>query len=1013
MHSSKKFPIIKIDFVGDNKDSKSSVSSELEKFALAYNEVRGIHSTFNLHNQINSYKIENNRLENNNRNIINYNIESKSNNQQIINQTKMSGFSFQIQNGIHKETIYWNNSEISLNELKEEAVKFIQRNNPNNNFGDQLSDFLLLYRHDFTSINILQLINSINDVIEGTLVEVVISPCSQHDRLVIHPHTLYVHSYKSPTFCDFCGELLFGLVKQGLKCEGCGLNYHKRCASKIPNNCSGSRQRRPSAIPLSPRNSQCLRDSISHISPILHAAAVTFNNVVNVKSLTPVDMHGKGNKNQIFDSPSFLKLNHPDIKITTDNDCEDPIGGNFLQMPRKDRSSSWSGRPLWMEVAEANRIKVPHTFQVHTYKKLTVCHYCKKLLKGLIRQGIQCRDCKYNCHKKCAQFVPNDCSGNATQNMRDLFIGQSDSNEKDINDDEDHFLKSPRSHAKAQSTPSAPLQETNNSLDKEEYSPEEKVNDTDNISNISESQNIPLQRIVMSKKQTKRPNATKILKEGWLIHFTSRHSMRKKHYWRLDTKSLILYKDENSTGYYKELPLSEILEVNIVEHGENDICLPYLFEIKTHTTTYFVTVVPPSTSGTSNNEKSTAAKVLQAALENAAAWSAAIKQALMPVTPQSSTKSSKNNNNNNNNMNIGMVDNIINKTGALTINNNNNLNGMMKQLNLPNEKGEVESEEIGHLGLKIRSEQEFSQLYQIFADEILGSGQFGTVYGAIHRKTGKHVAVKLIDKLKFPSNKEAALRTEVEILQKVKHHGVVEFQQMLETHDRIFVVMEKLKGDMLEMILSSEKGRLNERCTQFLIHQILIALQYLHSQNVVHCDMKPENILLASDSDFPQVKLCDFGFARIIGERSFRRSVVGTPAYLAPEVLRNKGFNRSLDMWSVGVIVYVSLSGTFPFNEDEDINDQIQNAEFMYPPNPWREVSVEAIEFINNLLQVKMQKRLSVSKALVHNWLQKYTLWSDLRVLEKEVGERYLTHESDDERWKEYEIQNNITPVYL
>lgn len=69
--------------------------------------------------------------------------------------------------------------------------------------------------------------------------------------------------------------------------------------------------------------------------------------------------------------------------------------------------------------------------------------------------------------------------------------------------------------------------------------------------------------------------------------------------------------------------------------------------------------------------------------------------------------------------------------------------------------------------------------------------------------------------------------------------------------------------------------------------------------------------------------------------------MVGTPAYLAPEVLRSKGYNRSLDMWSVGVIIYVSLSGTFPFNEDEDINDQIQNAAFMYPPNPWREISGE------------------------------------------------------------------------
>ena len=113
-----------------------------------------------------------------------------------------------------------------------------------------------------------------------------ISACPQHERLVVHPHTLYVHSYKAPTFCDFCGELLFGLVKQGLKCHGkwfsrricmrithhilgCGLNYHKRCASKIPNNCNGSRQRRPSAIPLSPSNSNILNLNERRVSLLL------------------------------------------------------------------------------------------------------------------------------------------------------------------------------------------------------------------------------------------------------------------------------------------------------------------------------------------------------------------------------------------------------------------------------------------------------------------------------------------------------------------------------------------------------------------------------------------------------------------------------------------------------------------------------------------------------------------------------------------------------------------------
>lgn len=128
--------------------------------------------------------------------------------------------------------------------------------------------------------------------------------------------------------------------------------------------------------------------------------------------------------------------------------------------------------------------------------------------------------------------------------------------------------------------------------------------------------------------------------------------------------------------------------------------------------------------------------------------------------------------------------------------------------------------------------------------------------------------------------------------------------------------------------------------------------------------------------------------------------MVGTPAYLAPEVLLNQGYNRSLDMWSVGVIMYVSLSGTFPFNEDEDINDQIHNAAFMYPPNPWKQISSDgkswegilwlytviyvfdlsstadlspspsATDLINNLLQVKMRKRYSVDKSLSHVYLQ-------------------------------------------
>uniref|UniRef100_A0A672QKJ5 Protein kinase D1 n=1 Tax=Sinocyclocheilus grahami TaxID=75366 RepID=A0A672QKJ5_SINGR len=583
--------------------------------------------------------------------------------------------------------------------------------------------------------------------------------------------------------------MLWGLVRQGLKCEGCGLNYHKRCAFKIPNNCSGIRKRR----------------------------------------LSNVSLTGLTNTRSVSAEPS---------PSTSD-----------------EALLSYIGRPIELDKILLSKVKVPHTFVIHSYTRPTVCQHCKKLLKGLFRQGLQCKDCKFNCHKRCAPKVPNNCLGEVSRNG-----GKSNFS----------------------------------------------------VSIPSTSNNIPLMRVVQSVKHTKRKSSN-VMKEGWLVHFTSKDTLRKRHYWRLDSKCITLFQNDTGSKYYKEIPLSEVLSLepaktfNLLPEGAN----PHCFEIATASLVYYV------------------------------------------------------------GENLARAD-----GGMLAL-------------------GTAYFGTYAYI-LFLFFLQDISTVYQIFPDEVLGSGQFGIVYGGKHRKTGRDVAIKIIDKLRFPTKQESQLRNEVAILQNLHHPGIVNLECMFETPERVFVVMEKLHGDMLEMILSSEKGRLPERITKFLVTQILIALRHLHFKNIVHCDLKPENVLLASADSFPQVKLCDFGFARIIGEKSFRRSVVGTPAYLAPEVLRNKGYNRSLDMWSVGVIVYVSLSGTFPFNEDEDIHDQIQNAAFMYPPNPWKTVTPEAIDLINNLLQVKMRKRYSVDKSLSHPWLQDYQMWLDLRTLECKMQERYITHESDD-----------------
>uniref|UniRef100_A0A8C7WXP6 protein kinase C n=1 Tax=Oryzias sinensis TaxID=183150 RepID=A0A8C7WXP6_9TELE len=689
----------------------------------------------------------------------------------------LHGISFLLQIGLTRETVTLESGDLSLSAVRELVCSVVDQKFPECGFFG-MYDKIMLFRHDLGSDNILQRLTSADEIQEGDLIEAVLSALAKQEDFQIRPHALYVHSYKAPAFCDDCGEMLWGLVRQGLKCEGCGLNYHKRCAFKIPNNCSGMRKRRPSNVSLPGSIMSVSRPPSADLSPI--------------------------------SPPTPLLL---------------PRCPPALLIP-----------------------------DIHTL------HY----------------------------LYDFEC---------------------------DVLLCSP-----------------------------------------STSSNIPLMRVVQSIKHTKRKSST-VVKEGWMVHYTSRDNLRKRHYWRLDSKTLTLFQNESGAKFYKEIPLSEILQVKPAQDlsslppGSN----PHCFELITANMVYFV--------GEDNGSPHHCPGLVSSGvgLSVGQSWEKAISQAMMPVTPKASV-------------------------GA----------------------GRELSVSISVSNSQIQENVDISSVYQIFADDVLGSGQFGIVYGGKHRKSGRDVAIKIIDKMRFPTKQESQLRNEVAILQKLHHPGIVNLECMFETPEQVFVVMEKLHGDMLEMILSSEKSRLPERLTKFLVMQILVALRHLHFKNIVHCDLKPENVLLASAEPFPQVKLCDFGFARIIGEKSFRRSVVGTPAYLAPEVLRSKGYNRSLDMWSVGVIVYVSLSGTFPFNEDEDINDQIQNAAFMYPPNPWKDISEEAKDLINNLLQVKMRKRFSVDKSLSHPWLQDYQTWLDLREFETRRGERYITHESDDARWEEYADERGL-----
>ncbi|XP_035217433.1 serine/threonine-protein kinase D1-like isoform X1 [Stegodyphus dumicola] len=241
---------------------------------------------------------------------------------------------FIMQAGILRETVTVNSGDFSIQKLKDLACNFLDKKFPDHGIS-KLDQRLIFFRHDYNFENILVPVSTVSDVFDNGLIEIVLAGNNASDDTQMRPHALMLHSYKSPTFCDFCGEMLFGLVRQGLKCEGCGLSFHKRCVYKIPNNCSHTRRRKSSTFLHTPQQSDQVGVSLS------------IPNMATFQSTSP-------NRNR--KSPSLPP-----------------------------------GRSLCTEKLSTGKMKVPHRFEIHSYTRPTVCFHCKKLLKGIIRQGMQCK----------------------------------------------------------------------------------------------------------------------------------------------------------------------------------------------------------------------------------------------------------------------------------------------------------------------------------------------------------------------------------------------------------------------------------------------------------------------------------------------------------------------------------------------------------------------------------------------------------------------------------------------
>jgi len=253
----------------------------------------------------------------------------------------------------------------------------------------------------------------------------------------------------------------------------------------------------------------------------------------------------------------------------------------------------------------------------------------------------------------------------------------------------------------------------------------------------------------------------------------------------------------------------------------------------------------------------------------------------------------------------------------------------------------------------------------------LGRGAFSVVRMGINKKTKDKFAIKIIERNDVGEAFEKNLKMETDILRRVDHPNIIKLEEMIEAENKLYFVMELVTGgELFDRIV--EKGSYSEDDAKVLVRKIVSAISYLHGMNIAHRDLKPENLLVKSVEDDTDVKIADFGLSKIIDETKLMQTACGTPGYVAPEVLNAEGYDREVDMWSIGVITYILLCGFPPFYSESvpEVFEQIMKAEYDYPEEYWDEISPEAKDFIDHLLVVDVPKRMTAEQALQHTWLR-------------------------------------------
>ena len=301
---------------------------------------------------------------------------------------------------------------------------------------------------------------------------------------------------------------------------------------------------------------------------------------------------------------------------------------------------------------------------------------------------------------------------------------------------------------------------------------------------------------------------------------------------------------------------------------------------------------------------------------------------------------------------------------------------------------------------KILHSEDINDLYDI--QNKIGEGRFSHVFRGIHKQSQRIVAIKILEKENLSSQEMDMIQNEIEILKICQHPNILKLYDVIENYEKLYIITELIEGPELYGYLEKENFDIDEIIVNKIIKKLTSALFYLNIFGIVHRDIKPENILLSNDSLNFNIKLIDFGLGIILGPNEKSEQPFGTVSYVAPEVLSGNKYDKSVDIWCIGILTYFMLSGKLPYDDPDDNENEIARQTINEPvpfiEDKWNIISNEAKDFVKRCLEKDPKKRINIKEMLKHKWFSKY------------LSEEQKNNDLKFERLSSSEILRIITP---